>query len=212
VPEEGVWDFPSAEEKGVREAVGHVERSMRTIDPDYPIATVAKKYLRTLLAALQSAEQRATKLAEEVEKRGHDVRVLKALLHNAAEAAEAQLAGVVEALERIRDERWTGPSDPEALAYKNIARQALASINSTAPVGAEKPCWACSGTGRLMQCNRQGAVDCPECLPAQDVGGLVQRCPKCGSQVTPGWTYCKACGETNPAALSPRPVQPQGES
>jgi hypothetical protein len=147
-----------------------------------------------------------------------------------AEAAEAQLAVVqnFHAHPGHYAEDRSGEADDQP-SYRRGWHDAVFAIlariagsttsTSTAPVGEEKPCWACSGTGRLMQCNRQGAVDCPECLPAQDVGGMCAELEREASALSAKgtcslWDIGKANGirhalELLEPALSPRLVQPQ---
>jgi hypothetical protein len=220
-----------SEEKDVREArIGRLKDSLeapRLVAGD-TVSDVRSDDLSWLLAALQSAEQerdaeRAMRITA-AEERGDAFAQLNRAERRIAElethveyqdkalgfaqngrcAAEAQLAEVVEAARPFAAKAQSLSGSDDRLEFtglyvgdfRRLAR-ALTSINKEQePV--EFACGIC------------GASECDgHLLPAQDVGGLVERCPKCGSQVTPDWTYCKACGETNPAALSPRPVQPQ---
>ncbi len=135
-----------SEEKDVREAADYVRGALAATMIEF--TQVPPAVLRTILAALQSAEQErdeARRMAMSERAMCDSVMRYRDEYLARAEAAEAQLAGVVEAAAQAVYEQWSadwgfvrwvpGGNSEKQDEARRIIHQALASITSTAPVG-----------------------------------------------------------------------------
>lgn len=156
-----------SEEKDVRERVQRAADEPCKMAGGATFCEVREADLKAILAALQSAEQRATKLAEEVERLeasiqyDHLVR-LKARAE-AAEAATSALKALVaekdaalEDIERIASARHGAELEEAVFAIRQLA--------GSARVGEEKWCDKCGDTISHCECH---------VLPAQETNALV---------------------------------------